>query len=217
LTGTRPSTAVVIGSGPNGLTAAIVLARAGCRVTVLEAAPEIGGGARSGELTLPGFVHDICSTVYPIGVCSPAFEQFPLARFGLQWVHSPAPLAHPLDDGTAVMLGHAGCYLNFAFCSPMIVGVSSCRVSFTDSAGVTHSVSVSAASLYEACVLAMAEFRRCRFTDAAPGTAARLQVAVEGPATTHELSVARVCAWLEGNGKTPGEQALKARLRAILS
>lgn len=94
----------MIGSGPNGLTAAIMLARAGRRVTVLEASTTIGGGARSAELTLPGFVHDICSAAYPMGISSPAFEQFPLAQHGLEWVHSPAPLAHPLDDGTAVLL-----------------------------------------------------------------------------------------------------------------
>ena len=96
--------AVVIGSGPNGLAAAIVLARAGHVVTVYEGAPTIGGGARSAELTLPGFVHDICSAVHPLAVCSPCFEQLPLARHGLEWVYPDAPLAHPLDDGTAVLL-----------------------------------------------------------------------------------------------------------------
>jgi phytoene dehydrogenase-like protein len=97
-------TAVVIGSGPNGLSAAILLARAGYRVTVYEANDQIGGGARSAELTLPGFVHDICSAVHPMAVASPCFEQFPLAGHGLEWIHPDAPLAHPLDDGTAVML-----------------------------------------------------------------------------------------------------------------
>jgi phytoene dehydrogenase-like protein len=94
----------VIGSGPNGLSAAILLARAGFAVTVHEAAQRIGGGTRSEGLTLPGFVHDVCSAVYPMGVSSPCFEQFSLEKFGLQWTHPDAPLAHPLDDGTAVML-----------------------------------------------------------------------------------------------------------------
>jgi len=95
---------VVVGSGPNGLAAAIVLARARHAVTVHEGAATIGGGARSAELTLPGFVHDICSAVHPLAVCSPCFDQFPLAGHGLEWVHPEAPLAHPLDDGSAVLL-----------------------------------------------------------------------------------------------------------------
>jgi phytoene dehydrogenase-like protein len=94
----------VIGSGPNGLSAAILLARAGCGVTVHEAADRIGGGACSGQLTLPGFLHDLCSAVHPMAACSPCFEQFPLAAHGLEWIFPEAPLAHPLDDGTAVML-----------------------------------------------------------------------------------------------------------------
>jgi phytoene dehydrogenase-like protein len=96
--------AAVIGSGPNGLAAAILLARAGYAVTVHEAADTIGGGARSAELTLPGFIHDVCSAVHPMGAASPCFELFPLADYGLEWVHPGAPLAHPMDDGTAVVL-----------------------------------------------------------------------------------------------------------------
>ncbi|MBV9507345.1 MAG: NAD(P)/FAD-dependent oxidoreductase [Acidobacteriia bacterium] len=96
--------AAVIGSGPNGLAAAIVLARQGIRVRVYEAAPVAGGGVRSAELTLPGFLHDTCSAVYPLGVCSPCFEQFPLKEHGVTWIQPDAPLAHPLDDGTAVIL-----------------------------------------------------------------------------------------------------------------
>jgi len=101
---TGPSVdAVVVGSGPNGLAAAIALARAGKSVSVLEAADTPGGGARSAELTLPGFVHDVCSAIYPFGRTSPAFAAFDLGRHGLRWITPPAPVGHPLDDGTAVI------------------------------------------------------------------------------------------------------------------
>ncbi|HEX6824007.1 MAG TPA: NAD(P)/FAD-dependent oxidoreductase [Candidatus Sulfotelmatobacter sp.] len=96
--------ACIIGSGPNGLAAAIVLAQAGLEVQVFEAQPIPGGGARSMELTLPGFLHDFGSAVHPLGVGSPFFSSLPLTEYGLEWIHSPAPLAHPLDDGTAVLL-----------------------------------------------------------------------------------------------------------------
>ncbi len=96
--------AIVIGSGPNGLAAAITLAEAGCRVSVVEASSIIGGGARTAELTLPGFHHDICSAVHPLGFASPVFRRLPLAQYGLEWIHPPAPLAHPFDDGSAVLL-----------------------------------------------------------------------------------------------------------------
>src|SRR5436190_12730183 len=96
--------AVVVGSGPNGLSAAIRLAQAGLSVLVLEANDEIGGGIRSAELTLPGFVHDVCSAIHPMAAVSPFFNGVPLAKHGLEWIQPDAPLAHPLDDGTAVML-----------------------------------------------------------------------------------------------------------------
>jgi phytoene dehydrogenase-like protein len=96
--------ACVIGAGPNGLAAAIVLAQAGLQVDVREAQPTPGGAARTLELTLPGFRHDFGSAVYPLGAGSPFFLSLPLASHGLEWIHSPAALAHPLDDGTAVML-----------------------------------------------------------------------------------------------------------------
>jgi phytoene dehydrogenase-like protein len=96
--------AVIVGAGPNGLAAAITLARAGKQVLVLEAKETIGGGTRSAELTLPGFVQDICSALHPLGVASPFFRDLPLAQYGLEWVYPTASLAHPLDDGTAVML-----------------------------------------------------------------------------------------------------------------
>jgi phytoene dehydrogenase-like protein len=94
----------VIGAGPNGLASAIVLAQAGVQVDVLEAESTPGGGVRTLELTLPGFRHDFGSAVYPMGAGSPFFSSLPLHNHGLEWIHSPAALAHPLDDGTAVML-----------------------------------------------------------------------------------------------------------------
>jgi phytoene dehydrogenase-like protein len=96
--------AVVVGSGPNGITAAIELARAGKSVAVLEANDTIGGGTRSAELTLPGFVHDLCSAIHPLAAASPAFRTMPLDQHGLEWVHPPLPLAHPFDDGTTAVL-----------------------------------------------------------------------------------------------------------------
>src|ERR1044072_8037501 len=96
--------AVVVGSGPNGLAAAITLARAGCSVLVCEANATIGGGARSAELTLPGFVHDVCSAVHPLAAGSPFFRTLPLERFGLEWIQPEIPLAHPLHDGSAACL-----------------------------------------------------------------------------------------------------------------
>ena len=96
--------ACVLGSGPNGLSAAIVLAKAGLQVDVFEAEPTPGGAARSLELTLPGFLHDFGSAVFPLAAGSPFFSSLPLQDYGLEWIHSPAPLAHPLDDGSAVVL-----------------------------------------------------------------------------------------------------------------
>lgn len=96
--------AIIVGSGPNGLAAAITLAREGLKVLVLEANQQPGGGARSSELTLSGFVHDVCSAIHPMGLASPFFQSVSLEDHGLEWIHPPAPLAHPLDDGTAVIL-----------------------------------------------------------------------------------------------------------------
>lgn len=94
----------MVGSGPNGLAAAIELARHGRRVLVVEGASTVGGGTRSAELTLPGFVHDVCSAVHPMAAASPFFKSLPLAAHGLEWVHPDTPLAHPLDDGSAAVL-----------------------------------------------------------------------------------------------------------------
>src|SRR5512146_1213627 len=96
--------ACVIGSGPNGLSAAIVIAHAGWSFEVYEAESPPGGGFRSMELTLPGFMHDFGSAVHPMAAGSPFFSRLPLAKHGLEWIHSPSPLAHPFDDGTAIIL-----------------------------------------------------------------------------------------------------------------
>ena len=96
--------AIVVGSGPNGLAAAIELARAGRSVLVLEGRDTIGGGLRTEELTLPGFLHDVCSAVHPMGILSPFYTSLPLAEHGLEWLRPLASIAHPLDDGPAVML-----------------------------------------------------------------------------------------------------------------
>ena len=101
----KPSVdAVVVGGGPNGLAAAIVLARAGRSVTLFEGASTVGGGTRSAELTLPGFVHDVCSSIHTFGRTSPFFAGLDIERHGLRWLEAPAALGHPLDDGTAVIL-----------------------------------------------------------------------------------------------------------------
>ncbi|WP_062214148.1 NAD(P)/FAD-dependent oxidoreductase [Streptomyces sp. NBRC 109706] len=95
---------VVVGAGPNGLTAAVELARRGMSVALFEAKETVGGGARTEELTLPGFRHDPCSAVHPMGVGSPAFNAMPLDRYGLSWVQPELPLAHPFPDGSAAVL-----------------------------------------------------------------------------------------------------------------
>lgn len=100
----REYDAVVVGGGPNGLSAGITVAEAGHSVLLIEGHETIGGGARSAELTLPGFVHDVCSSVYPMAIWSPFFRRLPLAKYGLEWINPAAPLAHPLDDGSAVLL-----------------------------------------------------------------------------------------------------------------
>src|SRR5262245_1572387 len=96
--------AVVVGSGPNGLTAAVVLARAGLSVLVIEGAATIGGGTRTQELTLPGFTHDVCSAVHAMAAASPILTALPLAEHGLEWIEPPISLAHPFDDRSPALL-----------------------------------------------------------------------------------------------------------------
>lgn len=97
-------TVVVVGSGPNGLAAGVAMAQAGFRVVVHEAMDRIGGGTRTEELTSPGYLHDVCSAVHPMAVCSPFFRGLSLERHGVEWIHPPLLLAHPFDDGTAAVL-----------------------------------------------------------------------------------------------------------------
>jgi phytoene dehydrogenase-like protein len=99
--------AVVVGAGPNGLTAAVELARRGFSVAVFEARSTVGGGARTEELTLPGFRHDPCSAAHPLGINSPAFRHLPLERYGLEWLHPGLPMAHPFLDGSAAVLSRS--------------------------------------------------------------------------------------------------------------
>jgi phytoene dehydrogenase-like protein len=100
-------TANIIGSGPNGLAAAITLAQLGVSVTVYERNAQPGGACSTAEITLPGFRHDLGSSVYPLGIASPFFKTLPLEQFGLRWIEPDAPLAHPFDDGTAVLQEHS--------------------------------------------------------------------------------------------------------------
>jgi phytoene dehydrogenase-like protein len=96
--------AVVIGAGPNGLSAGIVLAQAGAKVLIVERETTVGGGARTKELTHPGFLHDVCSSIHPLGAGSPFFRSLPLERYGLEWIHPDLPLAHPIAADEAVAL-----------------------------------------------------------------------------------------------------------------
>src|SRR5918993_648855 len=100
----RDYDAVVVGSGPNGLAAAIVLQQAGLSVLLVEGKSTIGGGLRSAELTLPGFTHDICSAIHPLAAGSPFFRKLPLARHGLEFIYPEISAAHPFDDGSAAVL-----------------------------------------------------------------------------------------------------------------
>src|SRR5688572_10344871 len=96
---------VIVGAGPNGLVAATILAAHGLQTLVVEAASQPGGGTRSEEVTLPGYLHDMCSAVHPMGFLSPIFRQLNLTGHGLEWIHPEFSAAHPLDGEAAVLLG----------------------------------------------------------------------------------------------------------------
>ena len=103
----RDFDAVVVGSGPNGLAAAITLQQTGLAVLLLEGKDTVGGGLRTAELTLPGFQHDVCSAIHPLAVKSPFFKTLPLAAHGLEYIYPPVAAAHPLANGTAAVLEHS--------------------------------------------------------------------------------------------------------------
>src|SRR5688572_22677143 len=98
---------VVVGSGPNGLAAAIAIQQQGLSVLLIEGKATIGGGMRSAELTLPGFIHDVCSAIHPMAVGSPFFNALPLSEHGLEFIYPPLSAAHPFDDGTAAFLSRS--------------------------------------------------------------------------------------------------------------
>src|ERR1700712_1079268 len=100
----REYDAVIVGSGPNGLAAAILMQQSGLSVLLAEAKATVGGGMRSAELTLPGFTHDICSAIHPLAMSSPFFNKIPLWQHGLEFIHPPLLAAHPFDDGSAAVL-----------------------------------------------------------------------------------------------------------------
>src|ERR1700744_2198163 len=108
MTEKRDFDAVIVGSGPNGLAAAILLQQHGLSVLLIEGKDTIGGGMRSAELTLPGFTHDICSAVHPLAMASPFFKTLPLEKFGLEYLQPELAAAHPFEDGTAAVLYHSG-------------------------------------------------------------------------------------------------------------
>src|SRR5580658_9348122 len=100
----RDYDAIVVGSGPNGLAAAILMQQKGLSVLLIEGKETVGGGLRSAELTLPGFIHDICSAVHPLAAASPFFEQLPLSDYGLEYVYPTLSAAHPFDNGAAAII-----------------------------------------------------------------------------------------------------------------
>lgn len=121
--------AVVIGSGPNGLAAAITLQQNGLSVFIIEGRGTIGGGLRSAELTLPGFVHDLCSAIHPLAIGSPFFKTLPLDQHGLEYIIPEIAAAHPFDDGTAAAASMFVIYPSGRRC-PLHVRISCCKSSF---------------------------------------------------------------------------------------
>ncbi len=207
----------VIGSGPNGLAAAITLAQAGWRVTVFEAEPVAGGGLRSAELTLPGFVHDICASVFPLAAASPFFRTLPLARHGLEWIEPPAALAHPFDDGTAAALSRDS--------GPLAAGWQRVEhaVFGPPLAWPGHPLALArfgAGALRSASNLARSRFRDERARALFAGVAAHSGVALEEPLTAGVglilETLAHVTGWpLARGGAQSLANALASHLRSL--
>lgn len=214
--------AIVIGSGPNGLSAAIVLAQAGLSVMVFEAEESIGGGTRSAALTLPGFIHDVCSAIHPLAVASPFFRTLPLSRYGLEWIEPPAAVAHPFDDGTAVVAGRsldetgatlgvdAAAYISLM--RPLVKGWQRRRPFALARFGIN--------AFRSACGLAASRFRGQRARALLAGMAAHSMLPLEKPLTAGFglglALTAHVAGWpLPRGGSQRIADALAAHLQSL--
>ena len=213
----------VIGSGPNGLAAAITLAQAGWHVTVFEAEPVPGGGVRSAELTLPGFTHDICAAVFPIPAASPFFRGLPLAQHGLEWIRPPAALAHPFADGTAETLGR-----DSSVCQPLLGQLAAAWPRLEPSvlgplAWPQHPLTMArfaSVAFRSASGLARARFRDERARSLFAGLAAHSGLALEEPLTAGLALVlgalAHVTGWpIACGGAQSLANALASYLRSL--
>lgn len=194
---TRPLDAVVVGSGPNGLAAAITVARAGRSVRVYEAETSVGGGTRSAALTEPGFVHDVCSTVFALVLASPFLKTLPLAEHGLAFAHPQSPFAHPLDDGTTVVversvdataesLGPADARSYRALMTPLVERSADLMEALLGPIGLRHPflmASFGLTAVRSAMRLARSRFRGERARALLAGTAAHSAVPLEYAAT----------------------------------
>jgi phytoene dehydrogenase-like protein len=226
--------AVIVGAGPNGLAAAITLAEAGRRPLVLEAHDTAGGGMRSAELTLPGFISDVCSAIHPLGVASPFFRAQPLEQHGLQWISPPVSVAHPLDDGTALLvtqdlvatacqLGRdAGAYRRLI--GPLVGGWRGLLGDILGPLRPPHHpfgmARFGLAALLPAGVLARLAFRDSRARALFAGMGAHAMLPISWPATSAYgltlLLLAHAVGWpLARGGSQRIAEALVARLRAL--
>jgi phytoene dehydrogenase-like protein len=226
--------AIVIGSGPNGLAAAITLAQAGRSVRLLEAEATIGGATRSLALTQPGFVHDVCSTVHALAVLSPYLKTLPLAAHGLEFVHPPAPFAHPFDDGTAIVaersvdatadsLGAADGRAYRKLVAPFVARAGDLMTALLGPPGVRHPLVMARFgrhAIRSASALAHGRFRDARTRAMIAGAAAHSMVPLEYAATAGYalglIVAAHTAGWpLARGGSQQVANALAAYLRSL--